>query len=84
MRSRRSRLNPIHSSDLLAFRCDGALAAYKHRGFWHPMDTLRDKMALDALWASGKAPWKMWEDREQGEASATIGGSVEARGVVRV
>ncbi len=39
---------------------DGMLAAYKHRGFWHPMDTLRDKMVLEELWASGKAPWKVW------------------------
>ena|SRR5688572_4717831 len=39
---------------------DGALAAYKHRGFWQPMDTLRDKMYLQQLWDSGKAPWKIW------------------------
>jgi glucose-1-phosphate cytidylyltransferase len=38
----------------------GKLAAYKHHGFWHPMDTLRDKHALEAMWASGKAPWKVW------------------------
>jgi glucose-1-phosphate cytidylyltransferase len=36
------------------------LAAYKHDGFWQPMDTLRDKNLLEELWASGKAPWKMW------------------------
>lgn len=39
----------------------GALAAYKHRGFWQPMDTLRDKTVLEAMWASGNAPWKVWE-----------------------
>jgi glucose-1-phosphate cytidylyltransferase len=39
---------------------EGQLAAYRHEGFWHPMDTLRDKRALEALWESGKAPWKMW------------------------
>ncbi len=38
----------------------GQLAAYEHAGFWQPMDTLRDKMHLEALWASGKAPWKVW------------------------
>ena len=38
----------------------GELHAYKHRGFWQPMDTLRDKNHLDQLWASGKAPWKRW------------------------
>jgi glucose-1-phosphate cytidylyltransferase len=36
------------------------LAAYKHSGFWHPMDTLRDKAVLEDLWASGEAPWKIW------------------------
>ncbi len=36
------------------------LVAFKHRGFWHPMDTLRDKNYLEELWKSGKAPWKVW------------------------
>jgi glucose-1-phosphate cytidylyltransferase len=36
------------------------LAAYKHSGFWHPMDTLRDKAVLEDLWRSGEAPWKVW------------------------
>ena len=40
---------------------DGELMAYEHDGFWQPMDTLRDKHLLEELWASGKAPWKMWE-----------------------
>lgn len=39
---------------------DGKLAVYKHDGFWQPMDTLRDKRLLEELWASGKAPWKLW------------------------
>ena len=39
---------------------DGQLFAYQHRGFWHPMDTLRDKQFLETLWASGDAPWKVW------------------------
>jgi glucose-1-phosphate cytidylyltransferase len=39
---------------------DGQLAAYRHRGFWQPMDTLRDKRALEDLWESGAAPWKVW------------------------
>ncbi|MEW6722666.1 MAG: glucose-1-phosphate cytidylyltransferase [Candidatus Micrarchaeota archaeon] len=38
----------------------GELAAFRHDGFWKPMDTLRDKLELDELWASGKAPWKVW------------------------
>ena len=37
------------------------LSVYKHSGFWLPMDTLRDKLNLEELWASGKAPWKLWE-----------------------
>lgn len=36
------------------------LKAYKHEGFWQPMDTLRDKTHLEELWQSGKAPWKVW------------------------
>ena len=38
----------------------GNLQAYMHKGFWQPMDTLRDKTLLEDLWASGKAPWKVW------------------------
>lgn len=37
------------------------LAAFRHDGFWQPMDTLRDKMQLEELWASGRAPWKVWD-----------------------
>lgn len=37
------------------------LSVYKHSGFWHPMDTLRDKMLLEELWTSGKAPWRVWQ-----------------------
>jgi glucose-1-phosphate cytidylyltransferase len=40
---------------------DGELSAYKHTGFWKCMDTLRDKIELDNLWKSGKAPWKVWK-----------------------
>jgi glucose-1-phosphate cytidylyltransferase len=39
---------------------DGELMAFKHRGFWQPMDTLRDKILLEELWDSGQAPWKLW------------------------
>jgi len=39
---------------------EGQMSAYKHAGFWQPMDTLRDKLLLEELWASGKAPWKVW------------------------
>ncbi|MDZ4356579.1 MAG: glucose-1-phosphate cytidylyltransferase [Variovorax sp.] len=40
---------------------EGQLAAFKHGGFWQPMDTLRDKTHLEELWAGGRAPWKVWE-----------------------
>jgi glucose-1-phosphate cytidylyltransferase len=36
------------------------LVAYRHHGFWQPMDTLREKLLLESLWADGKAPWKVW------------------------
>jgi len=39
---------------------DGQLAAYRHEGYWQPMDTLRDKMVLEEHWAKGTAPWKVW------------------------
>jgi glucose-1-phosphate cytidylyltransferase len=37
------------------------LMAYEHDGFWHPMDTLRDKQLLEDLWTGNAAPWKTWE-----------------------
>jgi glucose-1-phosphate cytidylyltransferase len=39
---------------------DGELFAFEHHGFWQPMDTLRDKQHLEALWGSGAAPWRIW------------------------
>jgi glucose-1-phosphate cytidylyltransferase len=39
---------------------DGQLTAYRHSGFWLPMDTARDRKRLEELWASGSAPWKVW------------------------
>ena len=46
---------------LKSLATDGELMSFKHEGFWQPMDTLRDKMKLEELWASKKAPWKLWE-----------------------
>ena len=37
------------------------LSAFTHEGFWHAMDTMRDKAHLEGLWSSGKAPWKTWD-----------------------
>jgi glucose-1-phosphate cytidylyltransferase len=39
---------------------DGQLSAYRHKGFWQPMDTLRDKMMLEKLYLAGQAPWMIW------------------------
>ncbi|MDR1532879.1 MAG: glucose-1-phosphate cytidylyltransferase [Clostridiales bacterium] len=41
---------------------DGKLGVYKHYGFWHCLDTARDKGALEALWTNGDAPWKVWDE----------------------
>lgn len=49
------------SGPLHILASNGDLTAYKHQGFWQPMDTLRDKIHLEELWASGKAPWKVWK-----------------------
>ncbi|ADR19073.1 glucose-1-phosphate cytidylyltransferase [Calditerrivibrio nitroreducens DSM 19672] len=46
---------------LMRLARDGELEAFNHSGFWHPMDTLRDKNYLETLWQSGQAPWKFWE-----------------------
>jgi glucose-1-phosphate cytidylyltransferase len=40
---------------------EGELAAYRHSGFWHPMDTLRDRQNLESLWNASRAPWKVWD-----------------------
>ena len=39
---------------------EGRLAAFRHRGYWQSMDTIRDRMVLEAEWASGNPPWKVW------------------------
>lgn len=44
---------------------DGQLHAYKHNGFWHPMDMLKDKEDLNKLWATEKAPWDVWHHFEK-------------------
>ena len=40
---------------------DGEIYTYKHKGFWMPMDTLRDNQKLNKLWKENKAPWKIWD-----------------------
>jgi glucose-1-phosphate cytidylyltransferase len=46
---------------LKALADERQLVAYRHDGFWQPMDTLRDRMILEQMWESGNAPWKSWE-----------------------
>ena len=46
---------------LMNLAAEGELMAYEHPGFWQPMDTLRDKIALEETWAKNRAPWKVWE-----------------------
>jgi len=48
------------SEPLAGLAADGQLMAFEHRGFWQPMDTLRDKNMLEELWSSRRAPWKVW------------------------
>ncbi|MDC1004961.1 glucose-1-phosphate cytidylyltransferase [Opitutales bacterium] len=45
---------------LSGLACENQLCAFKHEGFWQPMDTLREKNLLNGMWNSGKAPWKSW------------------------
>ncbi len=51
---------PFESTPLESLARDGELFAYRHSGFWHAMDTLRDRNHLEELWVSGRAPWKIW------------------------
>ncbi len=54
-------LTSWENEPLSGLAADGELVAFKHDGFWQPMDTLREKNLLNDLWDSGKAPWKVWE-----------------------
>jgi glucose-1-phosphate cytidylyltransferase len=51
---------PWESSPLMRLSHERQLGAFEHRGFWQPMDTLREKNLLEDLWQSGQAPWKTW------------------------
>jgi glucose-1-phosphate cytidylyltransferase len=50
----------LEREPLESLATEGSLRAFKHTGFWHPMDTLRDKMVLEEQWASDSPPWKVW------------------------
>jgi glucose-1-phosphate cytidylyltransferase len=51
---------PFEHEPLEAIAGEGQLKAYLHRGFWQPVDVLRDKLLLERLWESGEAPWRVW------------------------
>ena len=51
---------PWERAPMERLAAEGNLSAWVHRGFWHPMDTMRDKIYLEELWASGHAPWSVW------------------------
>ena len=52
---------PWEEDPLESHAQNNLLGCYKHHGFWHPMDTLRDKKYLESLWVSGNAPWQIWK-----------------------
>jgi glucose-1-phosphate cytidylyltransferase len=54
-------LTLLEREPLQRLAIDGQLSAYRHTGFWQPMDTLRHKQVLEDLWASGSPPWKIWK-----------------------
>ena len=53
---------PWESVPLQTLARDGELMAFRHDGFWRPMDTLRDRLELEAMWETGHSPWKLWPD----------------------
>jgi glucose-1-phosphate cytidylyltransferase len=56
----------------------GQLAAWEHGGFWHPMDTLRDRELLEQLWAEPDCPWRVWESAR---GLASLAAAVESQAV---
>ena len=55
---------PLEREPLERLAADNQLMAYKHAGFWQPMDTLREKEILEKMWSTGQAPWKTWSDSD--------------------
>lgn len=54
-------LTPWETTPMSRLAAEGQMAAFEHNGFWHPMDTLRDRNLLEELWKADKAPWKCWK-----------------------
>ncbi len=51
----------LERAPLVNVAADGEMEAFTHNGFWHPMDTARDKGILEEMWAKNEAPWKVWD-----------------------
>lgn len=72
--------NYLPNDDTVAFEreplqkmaADGKMHAYKHNGFWKPMDMLRDMKELNELWNSGRAPWKVWDESPKTEGGLHV------------
>lgn len=61
---------------------EGQLMSFKHEGFWRPMDTLRDQRLLESLWNEGSAPWKIWNQNNNLQASESDNERVQAKFLV--
>jgi glucose-1-phosphate cytidylyltransferase len=64
----------LERAPLEALAADGELRAYRHEGFWECMDTYKDAVALNDLWASGRPPWRMWREGALTPAAVSAGG----------
>lgn len=53
-------MTSLEQGPLERLAAEGQLMAFRHEGFWQPMDTVRERQLLESLWASGEAPWKLW------------------------
>ena len=65
----------LEQEPLEALAGDGQLVAYRHDGFWQPMDTYREFTMLNELWASGQAPWKVWSRMTWADRSVLVTGA---------
>jgi glucose-1-phosphate cytidylyltransferase len=74
---------PLEGTPLAQLAREGQLMAFRHDGYWQPMDTIREKQVLEALWASGNAPWKVWanQDGDYGVLSRQDGAGDRSYGV---
>jgi glucose-1-phosphate cytidylyltransferase len=60
----------LERAPLERLAADGQLVAFRHTGFWQPMDTVRERQLLESLWSSGEAPWNVWKNKAQENGNA--------------